>query len=129
MPKGKGIEWSPEEDDLWLELLLERVHNGTIVRGIVNQKTWVELTNKMNVRATRVFNPSQLSSKYTRFRKDHKDFSGLLNHETDFGWDPILNILSGTLTQWERAKMVCSIPYDLSVINLLYKSWKTTNVN
>jgi hypothetical protein len=129
MPKGKGIEWSPEEDDLLLELLLECVQNGTIVRGTVNQKIWVELTNKMNARVTRAFIPGQLSSKYTRFQKDHKDFSSLLNHETGFGWDPILNTVSGTPTQWERTKMVCSIPNDLSVINLLYKSWKTPNVN
>jgi hypothetical protein len=99
MPKGKGIEWTPEEDDLLLKLLLDCVHNSTIVRGTVNQKTWVELTNKMNARSDRVITPSQLSSKYNRFRKDHKDFSGLLNHEIGFGWNPILNTVSGTPTQ------------------------------
>jgi len=76
------------------------------------------LTNKMNVRTNRVFNPGQLSSKYTRFRNDHKDFSGLLSHETSFGWDPILNTVSRTPTQWECVKMVRSIPNDLGVINL-----------
>jgi hypothetical protein len=99
MPKGKGIEWTPEQEDLLHELLLECVHNDIIIRGTVNQNTWVELTNKMNARTNRVFNPGQLSSKYTRFRKDHKDFSGLLSHETGIGWDPILNTFSGTPTQ------------------------------
>lgn len=119
MPKGKGIEWTPEEVDMFLELLLECVHNGTIVRGTVTKNTWVDLTEKMNAKATKVFTPSQLLTKYNKFRKDHTDFSVLLNHQTGFGWDLVLNTVSGTPTQWESAKMVCSIPNDLSVINLL----------
>jgi hypothetical protein len=67
MPKGKGIDWTHEEDDLLLQLLLECVHNGTIVKGTMNQDTWVELTNIMNARTSRVFTPGHLSSKYTRF--------------------------------------------------------------
>jgi len=64
----------------------------------------------LNQRASKVLTPSQLSSKYGSLRKEHKDFSGLLNHEIGFSWDPILNTACGTPTQWERVKMVCSIP-------------------
>jgi hypothetical protein len=75
----------------------------------MNKALWVQLANALNPRASKVWTPSQLSSKYGMLRKDHNDFSGMLHHETSFGWDPILNTVCGAPTQWERVKMVCSI--------------------
>jgi hypothetical protein len=110
MSSEKSEKWPPENEDLFVQLLVEYVHNGSIIRGTANKALWVQLANAMNPRASKVWTPSQLLSKYGRLRKDHNDFSGLLNHETGFGWDPVLNTVSGTPTQWERAKMVCFIP-------------------
>jgi hypothetical protein len=76
----------------------------------VNKALWVQLANALNPRASKVWTPSQLSSKYERLRKDHNDFSGLLHHETSFSWDRILNTVCETPTQWKRVKIACSIP-------------------
>jgi hypothetical protein len=110
MSSEKSKKWPPEDEDIFIQLLVESVHNGSIIRGTVNKALWVQLANALNSMASKVWTPSQLSSKYGRLRKDHNDFSGLLHHETGFGWDPILNTVCGTPTQWERVKMVCSIP-------------------
>jgi hypothetical protein len=110
MSSEKSEKWPPEDEDLFVQLLVECVHNGSIIRGSANKALWVHLANAMNLRASKVWTPSQLSSKYGRLRKDYSDFFGLLNHETGFGWDPVLNTVSGTPTQWERAKMVWFIP-------------------
>lgn len=110
MGGGKTTDWTDEEEDIFVELLLESVHNGSIVKGSVNSALWVELTNRLNARTNRAWTTDQVSQKYGRLRKDHKDFSGLLHHETGFGWDPVLNTVCGTPTQWERVKMVCSSP-------------------
>jgi hypothetical protein len=110
MSSEKSEKWPPEDDDLFVQLLVQCVHNGSIIRGTANKALWVRLANAMAPSASKVWTPGQLSSKYGRLRKEHSDFSALLNHETGFGWDPVLNTVSGTPTQWERAKMVRSIP-------------------
>jgi len=109
MSSEKSEKWPPEDDDLFVQLLVECVHNESIIRGTVNKALWVQLANALNPRASKVWTPSQLSSKYGRLRKDHNHFFGLLHHETGFAWDPILNTVCGTPTQWECVKMVCFI--------------------
>lgn len=50
MGGGKTTDWTDEEEDIFVELLLESVHNGSIVKGSVNSALWVELTNRLNAR-------------------------------------------------------------------------------
>jgi hypothetical protein len=95
----------------FFQLIVECVHNSSIVRGSVNKELWPKLTRVMNERTNRVWTAGQISSKYGRLRTDHKEFSELLNDESGFGWDPTTNTISGTVTQWEHVKMVYSSPY------------------
>jgi hypothetical protein len=69
MSSEKSEKWPPEDEDLFVQLLVESVHNSSIIRGTVNKALWVQLANALNPRAS----------------KDHNDFSGLLHHETGFG--------------------------------------------
>jgi hypothetical protein len=54
MPSGKSDKWPKEDEDLLVQLLVECVQNGSIIRGTMNPELWVELTNVLNLRASTV---------------------------------------------------------------------------
>jgi hypothetical protein len=82
-----------------VQILVQCVHDGSTVRSYVNTQLWSEITRVMNVRTNRVWTAGQISLKYERLQQDYIEFSNLLNHETEFGWDLIRNTVSGTATQ------------------------------
>lgn len=92
-PRENESQWREEGETIrvmrrrtfFVQLLVECVHNGSIVRGSVNKELWPELTRVMNERTNRVWTAGQISSKYERLWTDHREFSELLNDETGLG--------------------------------------------
>jgi hypothetical protein len=99
MAGGRGHNWTDEEDDTFVGLLIDYVNGCSIVRGSVHSQCWVEICNIMNGMTARQWTVGPLSSKYNRLRTDQREFSELLNDQTGFGWDPVTNTISGSATQ------------------------------
>jgi hypothetical protein len=94
--------WSPENEDIFVQLLVQGVNTGDIVDGAVSHDTWNEIYDSMRAMTCREFPMDQLLIKFCRLRQNHWEFSDRLTHEAGFGWDPITNTVDGTEAQWQN---------------------------
>ena len=94
--------WSLEFENMFVQILIELINSGKIVNGVVHMNLWSPITSRLSDMTSRTYTTAQCRTKFLRLKMNHREFSNLLNHQIEFGWDLVANTIHETETQRQQ---------------------------
>ena len=93
--------WTPSQDQYFLELLLSHVHKGNKTGKGFSRLAWADMIEQFNTKFGFKYDVDVLKNRHKRFRKQYNDIKMLLN-QSGFKWDVTLNMVLGDDKSWDE---------------------------
>jgi hypothetical protein len=101
-------KWIPEHELQLVYILLDKANVN--IKSPYDKKILAEITTLLNAYIRpHGFTSAQVKNKIKRLKNNYTEFLKLLSGQliTEFGWDPMTNVVSASDAHWERLKYVC----------------------
>ncbi|KAI4348858.1 hypothetical protein L6164_009527 [Bauhinia variegata] len=91
--------WTPSQDQYFLELLLSNVHKGNKTGKAFSRQAWADMIDLFNTKFGFKYDVDVLKNRYKRFRKQYNEIKVLVN-QNGFKWDGSLNMVIADDKTW-----------------------------
>jgi hypothetical protein len=101
-------KWIPEHKLQLIYILLDKANVN--IKLPYDKKILAEITTLLNAYIhPHGFTSAQVKNKIKRLKNNYTEFLKLLSGQliTEFGWDPVTNVVSTSDAHWERLKYIC----------------------
>lgn len=95
-----GINWMPEMDRYFIDLMLEQVYEGNKVDHTFNEQAWGHMLVSFNRRFGLQCDKCVLEDRYITLSRQYEDISNLLNLN-GFTWDETEQMVAADDDVWE----------------------------
>ena len=93
--------WHSSHEEALINICDEEFDMGRMgSNNTFSTKQFTEFSLKLSVRTGRVYDPSQIKSKWTRMKSKTNTFHKLIN-TTGFGWNPETNTVTAEESVWD----------------------------
>ncbi|XP_061360841.1 L10-interacting MYB domain-containing protein-like [Gastrolobium bilobum] len=93
--------WTPTQDQYFLELLLSHVHKGNKTGKAFGRKTWADMTEQFNSKFGFKYDVDVLKNRYKRFRKQYNEMKMIVS-QNGFQWDGTLYMIIADDKTWDE---------------------------
>lgn len=93
--------WTPSQDQYFLELLLSQVHKGNKTGKAFSRRAWAEMIEEFNTKFGFKHDIDVLKNRYKRFRKQYNDMK-MIVCQNGFQWDGTLNTIIADDKTWDE---------------------------
>ena len=100
--------WPTLVEKQFIDILLEEEAKRNMPNGQMKKKNWPFVTDEFNRRTGKRYCLPQLTQKFQRLKGRYRMFSQLIGR-IGMGWDPIMNIVTGSDAVWSHAAAVSVI--------------------
>lgn len=93
--------WTPSQDQYFLELLLSHVHKGNKTGKVFTRLAWADMTEQFNSKFGFKYDVDVLKNRYKRFKKQYYEIKAMAS-QNGFQWDGRLNMITANDKTWEE---------------------------
>ncbi|RHN79394.1 putative Myb/SANT-like domain-containing protein [Medicago truncatula] len=93
--------WTPSQDQYFLELLLSHVHKGNKTGKVFTRLAWADMTEQFNSKFGFKYDVDVLKNRYKRFKKQYYEIKAMAS-QNGFQWDGRLNTITANDKTWEE---------------------------
>ncbi|KAK7345205.1 hypothetical protein VNO77_15782 [Canavalia gladiata] len=97
--------WTPSQDQYFLELLLFHVHKGNTTGKVFSRQAWVDMIEQFNTKFGFKYDVDVLKNRHKRFRKQYNEIKMIVNQK-GFQWDGTLNMIVADDKTWDECVKV-----------------------
>lgn len=123
--------WTPSQDQYFLELLLSHVHKGNKTGKVFTRLAWADMTEQFNNKFGFKYDLEVLKNRYKRFKKQYYEIKAMVS-QNGFQWDATLNMITANDKTWdEYIKLLMGdtafhvLTMVLNMKKMLRKKWMT----
>ncbi|CAN0899557.1 L10-interacting MYB domain-containing protein [Linum grandiflorum] len=102
-----GVDWQPEMDRYFVDLMLEALHQGLKYGNSFNELAWAQMVESFNERFSLLWDKSILETRYMELMRECSDIRDLLSCN-EFAWDESREMLVADKKNWEAYAEVLS---------------------
>ena len=84
--------WTPSQDQYFLELLLSHVHKGNKTGKAFSRRAWAEMIEQFNTKFGFKYDVDVVKNRYKRFRKQYNEIKMIVS-QNGFQWDGTPNMV------------------------------------
>ncbi|CAN0899558.1 L10-interacting MYB domain-containing protein [Linum grandiflorum] len=95
-----GVDWQPEMDRYFVDLMLEALHQGLKYGNSFNELAWAQMVESFNERFSLLWDKSILETRYMELMRECSDIRDLLSCN-EFAWDESREMLVADKKNWE----------------------------
>ncbi|XP_027934953.1 L10-interacting MYB domain-containing protein-like isoform X2 [Vigna unguiculata] len=92
--------WTPSQDQYFLELLLFHVHKGNKTGKAFRRQAWVEMIEQFNTKFGFKYDVEVLKNRHKRFRKQYNEIKMIVGQK-GFQWDGTQNMITADDKTWD----------------------------
>ncbi|GAU28812.1 hypothetical protein TSUD_21490 [Trifolium subterraneum] len=93
--------WTPSQDQYFLELLLSHVHKGNKTGKVFTRLAWADMTEQFNNKFGFKYDLEVLKNRYKRFKKQYYEIKAMVS-QNGFQWDGTLNMITANDKTWDE---------------------------
>ncbi|XP_045830727.1 uncharacterized protein LOC123922026 [Trifolium pratense] len=93
--------WTPSQDQYFLELLLSHVHKGNKTGKAFTRLAWTDMTEQFNNKFGFKYDLEVLKNRYKRFKKQYYEIKAMVS-QNGFQWDGTLNMITANDKTWDE---------------------------
>ncbi|KAJ1378563.1 Myb/SANT-like domain [Sesbania bispinosa] len=93
--------WTPSQDQYFLELLLSHVHKGNKTGKVFTRHAWADMIEQFNTKFGFKYDVDVLKNRYKRFRKQYNEIK-MIASQNGFQWDGTLNTIIADDKTWDE---------------------------
>lgn len=93
--------WTPSQDEYFLELMLSHVHKGNKTGKAFSRQAWADMIEQFNTKFGFKYDVDVLKNRHKRFRKQYNEMKMLVS-QSGFRWDGKLNMVIADDKTWDE---------------------------
>lgn len=93
--------WTPSQDEYFLELLLSQVHKGNKTGKVFTRQAWADMVEQFNTKFGFKYDVEVLKNRYKRFKKQYYEIKPIVS-QNGFQWDGTLNMVTADDKTWDE---------------------------
>ncbi|KAF7818875.1 L10-interacting MYB domain-containing protein-like isoform X2 [Senna tora] len=101
MEDNLRANWTPSQDQFFLELMLSHVHKGNKSGKAFSRQAWADMIEQFNAKFGFKYDVDVLKNRHKRFRKQYNEMKMLVN-QSGFQWDGTLNMVIADDKTWDE---------------------------
>ncbi|XP_019454805.1 PREDICTED: L10-interacting MYB domain-containing protein-like isoform X2 [Lupinus angustifolius] len=91
--------WTPSQDEYFLELMLTHVHKGNKTGKTFTRQAWADMIDQFNTKFGFKYDVDVLKNRHKRFRKQYNEIK-MNDSRNDLQWDGTLNMVMADDKTW-----------------------------
>ncbi|XP_057436103.1 uncharacterized protein LOC130728606 [Lotus japonicus] len=93
--------WTPSQDQYFLELMLSHVHRGNKTGKVFSRRAWADMIEQFNTTFGLKYDIDVLKNRFKRFRKQYIEIKTIISQK-GFQWDNALNMIVAGEKTWDE---------------------------